>query len=53
MFEQKTASIGIGNCKLNGVEPERYLHHVINFIADWPKNRVSELLPRRITQPAE
>jgi hypothetical protein len=30
---------------LNGVEPERYLHHVLDVIADWPINRVSELLP--------
>ncbi|CAM4363707.1 Transposase [Lelliottia jeotgali] len=35
----------IGTCKLNGVEPERYLHHVLDVIADWPINRVSELLP--------
>ncbi|MFK3708352.1 IS66 family transposase [Klebsiella sp. NPDC088457] len=43
----------IGTCKLNGVDPERYLHHVLNVIADWPINRVSELLPWRVTLPAE
>lgn len=43
----------IGTCKLNGIDPERYLHHVLNVIADWPVNRVSELLPWRVTQPAE
>ncbi|MNB84298.1 Transposase IS66 family protein [compost metagenome] len=43
----------IGTCKLNGVDPERYLHHVLDIIADWPINRVNELLPWRITLPAE
>ncbi|MDE8817456.1 transposase domain-containing protein, partial [Citrobacter freundii] len=36
-----------------GVEPERYLCHVLNVIADWPVNQVSELLPWRITLPTE
>ena len=35
----------IGTCKLNGVEPESYLRYVPDVIADWPINRVSELLP--------
>ena len=35
----------IGTCKLNGVEPESYLRYVLDVIADWPINRVSELLP--------
>jgi transposase len=34
----------IGTCKLNGVDPEN-LRHVLDVIADWPVNRVSELLP--------
>jgi transposase len=34
----------IGTCKLNGVDPESYLRHVLDVIADWPVNRVSELL---------
>ena len=38
----------IGTCKLNGVVPESYLRHVLNVIADWPINRVSELLPWRV-----
>ncbi|WP_210446569.1 IS66 family transposase [Pantoea ananatis] len=43
----------IGTCKLNGIDPERYLHHVLDVIADWPINRVSELLPWRVALPAE
>ncbi|VCY22253.1 Putative transposase (identified by ISEscan HMM) [Klebsiella pneumoniae] len=39
--------------KLNGVDPESYLRHVLDVIADWPVNRVSELLPWRITLPTE
>ncbi|EGO7253081.1 IS66 family transposase [Salmonella enterica] len=42
----------IGTCKLNGEDPERYLHHILDVIADWPVNRVGELLPWRITLPA-
>ena len=38
--------------KLNGVDPERYLH-LCNFdvIADWPE-LVGALLPWRVTLPA-
>ena len=43
----------IGTCKLNNVDPESYLRHVPGVIADWPVNRVSELLPWRIALPAE
>jgi len=43
----------ICTCKLNGVDPERYLQHVLYVIADWPVNQVSELLPWRIMQPVE
>ncbi|OVC81632.1 protein encoded within IS, partial [Escherichia coli] len=43
----------VGNCKLNDVDPESYLRHVLGVIADWPVNRVSELLPWRIALPAE
>ncbi|GAB0842743.1 hypothetical protein LL13F57_42290 [Escherichia coli] len=29
----------IGTCKLKGVDPERYLHNVLDVIADRPVNR--------------
>ena len=43
----------LGTCKLNGVDPKGYLRHVLDVIADWKVNRVSELLPWRITLPTE
>ncbi|MFK9879006.1 transposase, partial [Klebsiella pneumoniae] len=43
----------IGSCRLNGIDPESYLRHVLSVIADWPVNRVGELLPWRITLPGE
>jgi transposase len=35
----------IETCKLNGIDPQRYLHYVLERIADHPINRVHELLP--------
>ncbi len=35
----------IETCKLNGIDPEAYLRHVLAVIPDHPINRIAELLP--------
>ena len=35
----------IGTTKLNGIDPEAYLRHVLTHIADHPINRINDLLP--------
>ncbi len=42
----------IGTCKLTGVDPEAYLRHVFERIADHPINRIDELLPWNVRLPS-
>jgi transposase len=35
----------LGTAKLNGLDPELYLRHMLERIADHPINRIHELLP--------
>lgn len=35
----------LGTAKLNGLDPELYLRHVLERIADHPINRLDDLLP--------
>ncbi|NCV86573.1 MAG: transposase domain-containing protein, partial [Oxalobacteraceae bacterium] len=39
----------LGTVKLNGINPEIYLRHVLSVIADYPVNRVDDLLPWNVS----
>jgi hypothetical protein len=39
----------LGSAKLNGLDPEIYLQHVLSRIADHPINRIDQLLPWNVS----
>ncbi|HAG0930533.1 TPA: transposase domain-containing protein [Salmonella enterica] len=43
----------IETCKLNGINPEVYLQHILSLFPEWPANRVSELLPWNVDLPTK
>src|ERR1700682_2279275 len=47
----------VESCKFNHIDPQRYLHYVLERIADHPINRIEELLPwnliDQLQQPAQ
>jgi transposase len=43
----------LGSAKLNGLDPEIYLQHVLECIADHPISRINELLPWNLALPSQ
>jgi transposase len=41
----------IGSAKLNAIDPELYLRHVLSIIADHPMHRIDDLLPWNVALP--
>lgn len=39
----------IGNAKLNGIDPEAYLRHVLTHIAEHAINQINDSLPWNVT----
>jgi len=51
MLEERAAAMYslIGSAKLNGIDPEVWLSHILTRIADHPVRRIEELLPWNVT----
>jgi transposase len=43
----------LGSAKLNGLDPEIYLQHVLERIADHSISRINELLPWNLPLPSQ
>ena len=43
----------LGSAKLNGLDPEIYLQHVLERIADHPISKINELLPWNLSLPSQ
>lgn len=43
----------IGSAKLNDIDPESYLRHVLDILPDHPINRIDDLLPWKIQLPTQ
>jgi len=43
----------IGSAKLNDIDPESYLRHVLAILPDHPINRIDDLLPWKIQLPTQ
>ncbi len=43
----------IGTCRLNNMDPEKWLRYVIEHIQDWPANWIRDLLPWKVDLSAQ
>jgi len=43
----------LGSAKLNGLDPEIYLQHVLERIADHPISKINDLLPWNLSLPGQ
>ena len=41
----------IGTCRLNGIDPEAYLGHILSVLKEWPANRGDDLVPWHVVLP--